>query len=148
MHHTAAFASLLLSAVLAACGGGITSPEVAALAGTAPPEAQLLRNDWGRGQLGSRNLQPLDPAARTRNGLYATRDQYEWEALTLSPNTVLLDVDTFGSVSATVQYAQQIRDYVAAGSVTFFVTARNPVAAAEVVNTLCDTGLAPVVMIV
>ena len=149
MHTTAAFASLLLTAcALAACGGGTPPPEIAALAGTAPPEALLLSDDWGRRQLSSRSLQPRDPAARTRSGLYATRAQYDWEALTLSPHTLLLDVDAFGSVTATVQYVQQIRDYLEHGKVTFFVTARNPVQAAEVVNALSDAGLAPVVMIV
>lgn len=93
-------------------------------------------------------LTPTDTAARTRNGLYARRAQYEWEALVRSPFTVLLDVDTLGSVQAAIRTAEELRAVGDMGGVAFFVRARRAAEAAEVVNALSDAGFKAVFLVV
>ena len=143
--------SLLLAGVfsLAACGGGapLLEPQTIARA-EAAAEPPPLFDERGRPRVSPPQLVPVDTAARTRPGLYATRAQFEWEELMAGPTTILLDVDALGTVASTVLLAQQVRGLRDSRGLAYFVRARRPTDAAQVVNTLADDGFAPVFMIV
>lgn len=145
-----AVAVLLLAGAVsvAACGGSTASnePRTSERAEVAVPPP--LFDERGRPLAAPPTAVPADAAARTRPGLYATRAQYEREALTSGPTTILLDVDALGTTQMTVLLAQQVRGYREGQRLTYFVQARRPADAAEVVNTLADDGFAPVFVIV
>lgn len=139
--------SLALAATLVACGGG------APVAPASVERSQVrvhesLFDDRGRPQLSPVSLMPVDTAARTRAGLYATAAQLEWEMLMAASYTVLLDVDLLGSVTAAVLLAEQVRGLRDTRGLAFFVRARQAGDAARVVDTLVDAGFAPVFLIV
>lgn len=140
---------LLASAVSpAACGGGTpaTGAQQNERAEVSTPSP--LFDERGRPLAAPSSAVPADTAARTRPGLYATRAQYEREELTSYLTTILLDVDALGTAEMTAMHAQQARGYRDGQALTYFVQARQPTAAAEVVNRLVDDGFAPVFMIV
>jgi len=148
---SAARAALLLTclAALAACGGG----EPGAMAGpdssaantstTTPP----LFDAAGRPLLSPSDLMPRDTAARTRPGLYATRQQLEWQELTSSPSTVLLDLEQLGSAEAALVLAQHVHHWRGLQGLAYFVRGGSASDAALVVNTLADMGVAPVYLV-
>lgn len=149
-------AAVLLSVVtaLTACGGGSSSSgagDASARRGEAqsavPQALQPLFDQRGQPLLSPAELVPADTSARTRNGLYATVAQLEWEELTAAPYTVLLDVDAVGTVANTVQLAEVVRGWRDTRGLSFFVRAKNPLDAAAVVNILADAGFAPVFMV-
>jgi hypothetical protein len=143
----------LLAGALAALGGcdaapdDRTAPSAARDSAAAAAPAEPLFDARGEPLLSPIGLMPADTAARTRNGLYASRAQYEWEALVHSPFTVLLDVDTLGSVQAAARQAEELRAIGDMGGVAFFVRARRATEAADVVNALCDAGFKSVFLI-
>lgn len=140
-----AIVALAVSA-LAGCGGGTADggsmPQRSAQT-TAP-----LFDDAGQPRLSPMHLVPADTAARTRNGLYVTRAQYEWQELVSMPTTVLIDVDLLGSAAAAVRRAEQVRQGYRDPGLSYFVRSRRAAAAAEVVNRLVDQGFAPVFLVV
>lgn len=146
----AATATLALSALatLAACGGSDPIDEALAAA----PGVPALFDQEGHPLASLAGLAPADPAARTRLGLYATRAQYEWEALTVPQLTVLLDMDDIGSVDLAVQDALRLRDWhqadPAAAPLAFYVRSRHGAEAARVADLLAEQGIKLVFAIV
>ena len=67
----------------------------------------------------------------------------EWEALTLGPYTVLLDLDALGSAEAALQTAERVRGMRDSAGVAYFVRARQPAEAARVANYAQRPGLRP-----
>lgn len=140
---------LLLAAALALAGCGGAGDTVAALQTRAAPQAlDPLFDAQGRARPSPRGHVPADTAARTRTGLYATAAQLEWELLTATPVTLLIDVDQLGSVQAAVMLAQQVAWMRDTRGLAFFVRARHAPDAAHVVDTLADAGFAPIFMVV
>jgi hypothetical protein len=133
----AAFAVLLLSPFSLAAQG-VAAPN-------APPP---LFDSGGRPLPSPPAMVPADTAARTRQGLYATRAQFEWEELMSTPTTVLLDVDDLGSVGGALLQAQQVRALQRHVAFAYFVRARHAADAAAAANALADEGFAPVFTIV
>ncbi|HSW23350.1 MAG TPA: hypothetical protein VLJ62_11330 [Burkholderiaceae bacterium] len=126
-----------------------TAARAEAQAKAAPKAATLapLFDDAGRPLLSPASAVPANPSERTRNGLYATRAQFEWQELMLQTYCVLLDVDALGSVDAAVQLAQQVRALQQLPGLTYFVRSGRRAEGAEVVNRLADQGFAPVFLI-
>lgn len=135
-----------LAGTLAACGGGNDGAPAAAVVAaprdTAPFDAQ------GRALPSPRALQPASTAARTRSGLYATREQLARQALVAAPSTILIDVDTNGSVAAAVLLAEQVRGWRGTQGLAFYVRGRDAAAVAEVVDRLVDAGFGTVFAVV
>jgi hypothetical protein len=150
----AAFA-VTLALTLAACGGtqqdaadAAASPSVDTQPTTASSAAPLF-DDRGRPLLSPHSAAPADTAARTRQGLYASREQLEWQELTVGIVSIVLNVDTEGGVEATVQRARMLRAWHGddgKGRV-YYVRARDLGAAARVVDTLSDEGFGWVYMV-
>lgn len=151
--------ALAVAGLLAGCGGGgeteNTTPPPSAAAATSSSQEQArarrvsalpLFDDLGRPILAAPQLHPVDTAARTRNGLYATQAQYEWQELIAGPYTVLVDVDALGSAEAAMLVAAQAQDLRTMDpsperhALSYFVRARQPAQAAAVVNKLADAG--------
>lgn len=155
----------LAAAVLAGCGAGSSDSEpgatlqpsaAAARAVEAPGSAAQARaqrvaalplfDDLGRAIPALPQLRPADTAARTRNGLYATQAQYEWQELIAGPDTVLIDVDALGSPEAAMLRAAQAQELRTMDpspdrpALSYFVRARQPAQAAAVVNKMADAG--------
>ena len=134
---------------LVACGGGERGSSDTERATLAAQDSLELFDSNGRARLSSTALVPGDTDSRTRSGLYATLEQYEWQELTARPYTVLLDVEEAGSVDAAVNLALQVRGYWSnAAELAYFVRARRGTDGAAVVNLLADQGFAPVFLIV
>ena len=144
---------LLVVAGSAGCGGD---------ADGAPPDADLARSaatavtavqpaplfgDDGRPLLSLSALVPLDSAARTRAGLYASAAQYEWEALTVAAYTVLVDLDALGADAAALAAAAAVRERRDSAGVAYYVRARDPVRAARLADALGDRGFTPVFVV-
>jgi hypothetical protein len=141
--------ALLVAAFgLAACGGGTVAASADSAANAAPQAPAPLFDRDGRPLLSPREFVPADTAARTRAGLYATAAQLEWELLTASPVTVLIDVDQLGSPEAAVLLAAQVQWMRDNRGFAFFVRARHVPDAARVVDRLSDSGFAPVFLVV
>ena len=150
----ATLAAAMVAAVgLVACGGGggsdasyaISDPQRStALADAAPAP---LFDDRGRALVSAPGLVPADTASRSRSGLYASVAQYEWEALTMHPYTVLLDLDALGSEAAALASAEQVIGGRDSAGVAYYVRARDPVRAARLADVLSDQGFAPVFVV-
>lgn len=140
----------LVAGSLCGCGGSGDAPAPGASAmerdavKATPAELPPLFDEHGQAFASPAALVPSDASARTRSGLYATRAQYEWQALTLPPYTVLLDVDALGSEQAAVDEAELSRG---APGVAWFVRARQPARAAMVADRLTYFGIAPVFVV-
>ena len=160
-------AIVFVCALLAGCGGSDSKrespsaqrPAAAADSPAAQARAQRvaalpLFDDLGRPMLAAPHLQPADTAARTRNGLYATQAQYDWQLLIAGPYTVLIDVDALGSAEAAMLVAAQAMELRALDpsperhALSYFVRARQPAQAAAVVNRLADAGFDAVFLLV
>lgn len=145
----AATASLALAAALVACGGGdppaSARADGAAAAAVAPAP---LFDAQGHARPTPRALQPAATAARTRTGLYATREQLAREELTAGPSTILIDVDANGSADNAVRLAEQVRFWRGTQGLAFYVRGRDAAAVAEVVNRLSDAGFGTVFAVV
>jgi hypothetical protein len=143
-------AALLAAAGLVACGGvddtssPLADPEAKATAEAMPAP---LFDDRGRPLLAAPGLVPADTAARSRSGLYASAAQYEWEALTVHPYTMLLDLDALGSDAAALASAAQVLGGRDSAGVAYYVRARDPVRAARLADALSDRGFAPVFVV-
>ena len=145
---------LLVVAGSAGCGGDADgSPPVSGLArsadaavATALQPAPLFGDD-GRPLLSLSALVPLDSAARTRAGLYASAAQYEWEALTVAAYTVLVDLDALGADAAALAAAAAVRERRDSAGVAYYVRARDPVRAARLADALGDRGFTPVFVV-
>ena len=150
--------AVVLAAALSGCGGGDSqtslhvaspAPGGAAAVAAAPP----LFDDDGRPRLTEPRLRPTDASARTHRGLYASREQLEWQQLIAGPYTVLVDVDVPGSVEAALQLAAQAQSRPDMGSsaqrqsLAFFVQAREPARAAAVADRLSASGLEAVFVV-
>jgi hypothetical protein len=160
--------TLAVAATLAACGGthddtadAAASPSVSAKASpsaspSAAPSASPITStiaplfdDRARPLLSPRSAMPADIAARTRQGLYASREQLEWQELTVGIVSIVLDVDAEGGVEATVHRARMLRawhGHDGKGRV-YYVRARDLSAAVRVVDTLSDEGFGWVYMV-
>ena len=130
----------LIAGSLCGCGGG--SDDAYRAEATAEPPA--LFDERGQALAAAAAAVPPDASARTRSGLYATRAQFEWQALTLPPYTVLLDIDALGSEQAAMDEAALSRG---AAGVAWFVRARQPAQAARVADRLAEIGIAPVFVV-
>jgi hypothetical protein len=130
------------SSTLAACGGAPDDPaRPHATAVAAPPP---LFDERRQPHLTPPALVPVDPAARTRSGLYATREQLAWEELVAATCTVVIDVDAVGSPAAAFLLAEQVRWWRDTRGLSFFVRSRDPLATARTADALSDAGFAPV----
>jgi hypothetical protein len=138
----------LLPASFAAFAVLLLSPFPIAAQGAAPNAPPPLFDSGGRPLLTPPALVPADTAARTRQGLYATHAQFEWEELMSTPTTVLLDVDDLGSVGGALLQAQQVRALQRHVAFAYFIRARRAADAAAAANALADEGFAPVFAIV
>lgn len=165
---TPSLTAFALAAVLAGCGAGSDhtadgTAQPSASAAAAPPAEQAraqrvaalpLFDDLGRPIPAPQKMQPADSAARTRNGLYATQAQYEWQELIAGPYTVLIDVDKLGSAEAAMLVAAQAQELRAMDpspdrhALSYFVRARQPAQAAAVANRLADAGFDAVFLLV
>jgi hypothetical protein len=140
-------AILGLAAALTACGGGDA-------ADTATPVATAFEvtpvfDDSGQPSGAAKSAEPLDPDMRTRAGLYASPEQYRWEALMSSPYTVLVDLDRSESRQAALDEALVARRWdPSSTSLAWFVKASDLRAGARLADALTSSGLAPVFLIV
>ncbi|MDO9356664.1 MAG: hypothetical protein Q7T55_23395 [Solirubrobacteraceae bacterium] len=146
-------ASLL---ALTACGGGESdSGSEAANASSATNQAATpvvvpLFDDDGGPAATALAATPSDPALRTRSGLYATPEQYRWEALLNSAYTMQIDLDAAESMQAAILGALAARDWQAPGNakIGWFVKAADPHAGARLADALHGLGLDNVFLIV
>ena len=120
-----------------------TDPELS----TTDIRPMALFDDIGRVLPSPRSAMPVDTAARTRSGRYASPAQLEWEELTVGLYSVVLDVDAAGSVDATVKRAHEWRAWNDSGARVYYVRGRDTAAAAQVVNTLEDAGFGIVFLV-
>ncbi len=145
---TIAISSAVVAALLAACGGaGDDAPasNASAAASTVTskrdPIAPLF-DDRGRPIVTLPSDVPADTAARTRQGLYASRDQLEWEELTMGITSIVIDVDAEGGTDAAVRRARMLRDWHGNDGMArvYYVRGRDHGAAVRVVDALSDEG--------
>lgn len=106
-----------------------------------------LFDDNGRVLPSPRSAMPVDTAARTRSGRYASAGQLEWEELTVGLYSVVLDVDAAGSVEATLKRAHELRAWNDSSARVYYVRGRDTAGAAQVVNTLEDEGFGIVFLV-
>lgn len=147
-----------LALMVAACGGGGLDDGAASAAVTAPEAGSAatssvlvpLFDDAGHPSAAAKAAQPADPAMRTHAGLYASPAQYQWEAQTASPYTVLVDLDESGSVRAALQDAMAVRDWPFAehSKLAWFVKSSDARAGARLADALTGLGLDQVFLIV
>ena len=79
---------------------------------------------------------------RSSAGLYATPEQYAWEALTVEPYTVLVDVDAHASPDAAID--KTLRDFRWSRDgdrAAFYVCTRDPRQAVAVADELSASGV-------
>lgn len=115
----------------------------------ATPETSRLFGANGRPLASSIALMPADPAHRSRLGLYATPEQFEWESLTVRHLSVLLDLDEIGSATQALVQARLIRNHhLTPHEMAYYVRAADPVQAARLADRLADDGLDIVFVIV
>lgn len=125
-----------MAIILAACGGGSNE---------ADPAASLFD---AKGQPSAAAHQRPAGSPSTRSGLYATSDQYAWEALAAGPYTVLVDLDGFASPADAL--AKALRDHAWAADlrgVAHFVRGGTPEQAVAVADGLSDAHVANVFLI-
>lgn len=143
---------------LIACGGndeGVSAASPAATATETPTAAATfaivpLFDDAGHPSSAAKSAEPTDPAMRTRAGLYASPDQYRWEALMNSPFTILIDLDTSGSMQAAIDAAMAARDWIFPDprQLAWFVKSSDPRAGVQLADALTGRGLDQVFLIV
>ena len=140
---------------LAACGGN--GGEDATTASAAEPATAAgtfaivpLFDDTGHPSGAARSGEPADPAMRTRAGLYASPDQYRWEALMNSAYTILVDLDTSGSMQAAIDTAMAAHDWIypEPRTLAWFVESSDPRAGVQLADALTGRGLDQVFLIV
>jgi hypothetical protein len=136
--------SLLL---LAACGGGSESPAGAQRA-AADTASLALFDAQGRALPTPSSRLPARTEARTRNGLYATAEQLQWQELIAGPVTLVLDIDQLGPSGAAL-LAQHVRGWSGhrQRQVAWYVRGGAEDEAAQLVNSLADDGVAPVFLV-
>jgi len=140
-------AILGLAAALTACGGGDAADNATPVA-TAFAVTPVF-DDSGQPSSAARSAEPPDPDMRTQAGLYASLEQYRWEALVSSPYTVLVDLDTSESVRAAIDEALVARRWnPSSTSLAWFVKSSDLRAGARLADALTSSGLAPVFLIV
>ncbi len=102
----------------------------------------------GRPSAAARAAAPADPSLRTLAGLYASPAQYDHEALTSSPYTVLLDLDAAGWDAAldSALLADRFSDDAAA-AMAYFVKASEPRSAVRLANALSARGFGNVFLL-
>jgi hypothetical protein len=84
----------------------------------------------------------------TRSGLYASPSQYAWEALTVEPYTVLVDLDSSGSAEAALAKAFEDHAWAADGQgVAQYVRGGSPRQAAAVADALTAAGIGNVFLV-
>lgn len=86
---------------------------------------------------------------RTRAGLYATPDQLAWEALTVEPYTVLVDVDAYPTPEAALRKA--LADFSwspDSGQAAYYVRSADARQAVAVADALADAGVPLVFLVV
>lgn len=143
--------ALVLVIALEACGGSTEATAHAGgsgrVAGTQAVVPGLFALD-GRPNADAQHP-PAGFALRTRAGLYATPEQVAWEALTVEPYTVRVDVDAHGSVEQTIQRTLADRRWSEAGELAaFYVSAAEPQRAVAVADALTAAGVQRVFMVV
>jgi len=143
---------------LIACGGngeGVSTTNTAAAAAESTTAAATfaivpLFDDAGHPSGAAKSGEPADPTMRTRAGLYASPDQYRWEALMNSPYTILVDLDTSGSMQVAIDAAMAARDWIFPDPrmLAWFVKASDPRAGVQLADALTGHGLDQVFLIV
>lgn len=140
--------ALLIVALQAACGGSDEGQDPSGgrpQANRGAPEALFAQD--GRPSAAAR--QPAEGwNHRTRVGLYATQAQYDWEALTVEPYTVLVDVDAHSSSAAAVAKALAGFRWSREGDrIAYYVRASDAGRSVEVADALADAGV-PLVFVI
>lgn len=141
---------LVLQLALQACGGGADD-----VAQVPPDRAQAARGPSlalfapdGR-PTAAAGVPPEGWRHRTQAGLYATAEQFAWEALTVEPYTVLVDVDTHPSADAALDKTlADIRWSADSAHAAFYVRAGDPARAVEVADRLSAAGVPRVFLVV
>ena len=106
-------------------------------------------DDSGQPSGAAKSAEPPDPEMRTRAGLYASLEQYRWEALMSSPFTVLVDLDASESEQAAIEDALAARRWnPSSNSLAWFVRSSDMRAGVRLADALTSSGLAPVFLIV
>jgi hypothetical protein len=143
--------ALLAVLALKACGGSGADNHQQTGAGrlqAASGKAEALFAQDGRPSAAARQPPP-GYGQRTRAGLYATPEQFAWEALTVEPFTVLVDVDAHASPDAAID--KTLRDLRwsgdAARAAAFYVRAADARAAVAVADELTASGV-PLVFVI
>jgi hypothetical protein len=142
-------AALLALMLLKGCGGGQDD-------GHHPASGRGLVSHESRAALFAHDGQP-SPAARqppvgwkhlSRAGLYATPEQFAWEALTVEPYTVLVDVDAYPTPEAAL--AKVLADFrwsPDGNLAAHYVRSADGARAAAVADALADAGV-PLVFVI
>jgi rhodanese-related sulfurtransferase len=141
-HPSLRAAALLALMMLKGCGGGVDEHS--------PTSGLALASHESREALFAQDGQPSQAARqpppgwgyRSRAGLYATRTQVEWEALTVAPYTVVVDVDAFSSPEAAL--AKTLADFrwSADGNLSaYYVHAADGARAVAVADALAEAGV-------
>ena len=142
---------------LVACGGngeGVSATTSTAAAETTTAATTFaivpLFDDAGHPSGAAKSGEPADPAMRTRAGLYASPDQYRWEALMNSTSTILVDLDTSGSMQVAIDEAMAARawNFPDPRTLAWFVKSSEPRAAVQLADALTGRGLDQVFLIV
>lgn len=146
---TSTLATLLLALALQACGGSDgEAPEGGGRAQSARGVPEALFAQDGRPSAAAR-MPPEGQALRTAAGLYATPAQLAWEALTVEPYTVLVDVDAHASGDAAVARTLADHRWSADGArAAYYVRAGDPRHAVAVADALTAAGLGLVFLVV
>jgi hypothetical protein len=138
--------ALLVVLALKACGGDEPVASGGRTAAASNHPQALFAND-GRPSAAARQP-PAGWAHLSSAGLYATPEQYEWEALTVEPYTVLVDVDAHASPDAAIDKTlgdfRWSRD---SDRAAFYVRARDPRQAVAVADELTASGV-PLVFVI
>jgi hypothetical protein len=141
-------AALLALVLLKGCGGGDDGHHPASgRAQTAQPTREALFAQDGQPSLAARQPPP-GWAHRTRAGLYATPEQFDWEALTVEPYTVLVDVDAYPTAEAALAKVLADFRWSADGDrAAYYVRSADARQAVTVADALTDAGVPLVFMI-
>ncbi len=145
-------AMLLAVLALQACGDSSTQDSPSSPSAARPQEArgqpEALFSSDGRPSAAARQP-PEGWRHRSRAGLYATPEQVAWEALTVEPYTVLVDVDRHASTDAAVE--RTLADFRWSGQsagTAFYVQAADASRAVEVADEINASGVPNVFLVV
>lgn len=149
-HHPCRRAAPLLAALLlAACGGQDDGPGPTAADATAAAPVRTALFEADGQPSASAHLPPPGWTHRTQAGLYATAEQVAWEALTVEPYTVVVDVDALGGPEVALAKVLADHRWSPDGDLAaFYVRAADARLAVAVADALSGAGLPRVFLVV